>query len=462
MDYSQAEDLSKHRSWMIGLANHGMTSLRSVKGLWPYVEECGVPIDQFSVWVGKKEFSQSTVDGSMDHLMKVENGGEGYLIDRNYVVAAEAKYLNDNFGDDPNFTPMYRHKALYVDDRERRVLIRNDQTGEERYLEYDVLIGADGVRSVVRNAIQCNHRDFEVRVDDIFQKFKAVHVQLPSKLSAHSLTVLPDSLPNINGIALPEKGGLVCMSFGHAKNKAIDEELNSTDPKVVANYFRKNFVAFELQNYDDLAEQWVNQGWNTTGQVHCNYYHSNKLNALIIGDAAHATSPSIGMGMNTALADVQVLDRLLDEVGDDDWDQVRYLFSKERVKEGNALSDLAYYLFSFNGKQQFRYFVEGAVRTFLFKRFPNLCYPDPQMLIGLGYKLSEAYDCAKKTGMIDRIHQTNDTLRREHFEKEWGMVTAEANTGSIGGKLLVTGAVVAFVAFLCKRATGSFVYLLCS
>jgi len=302
-DYSKVKDLSSVRSWMIGLAVHGISSLREVDGLWDYVEKVGVKLDSFSVYLGTKEMKQSTDDaGIPKSAMKDGMSQEGFLVDRNYVVAAEAQFLGEKFGSDPNYKPRYGHRLLYVDDRQRRVLVRNDETNEEEYLEYDVLIGADGVRSVVRNAIQVNHRDFECRVDDIFATFKAVHVTLPKKVGSGTLTLLPNSMPNMNGIALPEKGGSVCMTFGYNLDKPCDEELLSDDPKVVAKYVRAKFQAYELVDYEDFADQWCNQGWNTTGQVHCNFYHSNKLACLILGDAAHATSPSIGMGMNTALS----------------------------------------------------------------------------------------------------------------------------------------------------------------
>ena len=55
--------------------------------------------------------------------------------------------------------------------------------------------------------------------------------------------------------------------------------------------------------------------------------------------------------MNTALADAAVLDRLLDE-HDDDLAKVLPAFSEERVKEGNALSDLSHYATSFSSFQQ--------------------------------------------------------------------------------------------------------------
>ena len=447
-DYSKVVDLSTHRSWMIGLATHGISSLREVDGLWDYVEKVGVKLDSFSIFLGQKEMRQTTDDAAIPKAaMKEGMSQEGFLVDRNYVVAAEAQYLADTFGDDPNYKPKYGHRLLYVDDRQRRVLIRNDETNCEEYLEYDVLIGADGVRSVVRNAIQVNHRDFECRVDDIFATFKAVHVKLPPKVGPGTLTLLPNSMPNMNGIALPEKGGMICMTFGHNLDKPCDDEMMSSDPKVVAKYVKEKFQAYELVDYEDFADQWCNQSWNTTGQVHCNFYHSNKLQCLILGDAAHATSPSIGMGMNTALSDASCLNRLLDKHGDDSWDEVRPSFSHERVKEGQSLTDLAYYLFSFDTKQQLRFLLAGAIRTAIWKRFPSLVNPDPQVLIGCGYKLSEVYAAAKSMGIIDAVHATNDIARREYWEKRWGMIQEEKVKGGISAKVLLLAVLCAGLAF---------------
>ena len=83
------------------------------------------------------------------------------------------------------------------------------------------------------------------------------------------------------------------------------------------------------------------------------YFRSLELKALIMGDAAHATIPAIGQGMNTALADARVLNDLLDE-HKDDWTVVLPKFSDLRVKEGDALADLSFYAYSSSGMQQMK------------------------------------------------------------------------------------------------------------
>jgi hypothetical protein len=46
-------------------------------------------------------------------------------------------------------------------------------------------------------------------------------------------------------------------------------------------------------------------------QIKCSQYHDSDGLAVLMGDAAHSTSPSIGQGCNTSLADAAVLASLL-------------------------------------------------------------------------------------------------------------------------------------------------------
>ena len=117
------------------------------------------------------------------------------------------------------------------------------------------------------------------------------------------------------------------------------------------------------------------------------------------------------------------------------------------MKEGQSLTDLAYYLFPFDTKQQLRFLIEGTIRTAIWKRFPNLIYPDPQVLIGCGYKLSEVYHAAKSMGIIDAAHATNDKARREYWEKRWGMIQESKSQGGVSAKILLSAILCAGFAF---------------
>lgn len=129
------------------------------------------------------------------------------------------------------------------------------------------------------------------------------------------------------------------------------------------------------------------------------------------------------MGMNTAFADAAALIHLLDEF-DDDWDAVLSAFSKERVKEGRALTDLSFYLSSMNRTQQAFLFGCGSVRTLLRKIFPSL-HPDPQTAIQMGVKLSTVYDIANKIGVLKAVRRTNDEQRLKYEEEQLGLATPD-------------------------------------
>ena len=81
-----------------------------------------------------------------------------------------------------------------------------------------------------------------------------------------------------------------------------------------------------------------------------------------MGDSAHATSPSIGMGMNTALRDAQKFNELLDKF-DDNLDEALTQYSIDRVPEGSSLTSLALNLYCFDTNVQMKSIVKGIVRS---------------------------------------------------------------------------------------------------
>ena len=237
---------------------------------------------------------------------------------------------------------------------------------------------------------------------------------------------LANCIPNISAFVLPERGGMLNFACGHLLNTPCDQELLSDDPTVVSDYFRKNFKSFNM-NCDEMGKEWVAQSWSTTQMVHSNFYHSLKIHALLLGDAAHATSPNIGQGMNTALADAAVLNELLDEYSDD-LDAVLPAFSNARVKEGNALTDLSFHSFSLSPSMQMSILIRQNVRRFLNKIFPLwLLDPEPMLEISRGTKLSVAYDKMIKLGYLQKSRRINSEIMQEYIEKTYGMVKEETS-----------------------------------
>lgn len=408
---------------MIGLSSHGLEAVRSVPGLYEkYLADVGVLLTEAYIYLGSKKMGGGTSSNGNNN----ENSQEGFIVDRNFIVAALSRYALANMSESPLYRSKYDTEMLYVDHANHRVLIRNKETHAEEYLHYDLLVGADGVRSTVREALVKRHFDFELKVSDIFQNFKAVHIERPEDVSPSSISLLPASLPHFNGICLPETGNLINMSFGFSRNNIdkVDSEIMSDDPKTVAEYFKNNFKAFKLteDGYADLAEQWVKQRWNNTGMVHCNMYHSLPCKIILLGDACHATSPSIGMGMNTALRDAQKFNELLDQF-DDDLDKVLPQYSIERVPEGNALTDIALNLYCFDTGVGTRTMIRGLIRSGLHYLFPKLIDAGPnEILARKDFTLAQVYQAGNDQGILTKHREINERIRRETFERITGMV----------------------------------------
>jgi len=104
-------------------------------------------------------------------------------------------------------------------------------------------------------------------------------------------------------------------------------------------YFEKYFKD-AIPLIPNLEEQWENNPTSALACIRCNPYHWNH-NIMLIGDAAHATVPFYGEGMNGSLEDVRVFLELLDEHGDENMQKVLEIYTEQRVPAGNALVDLS-------------------------------------------------------------------------------------------------------------------------
>ena len=418
----------RHRSWMIGLTSHGLTAVKTIPNLYKeYIAKVGIALSKATFQIGSFKYSTS--------LSKEEQEKAGFFVDRNYICAGLARYLYDNFGggNDDDFVTLYETKALFVDSETKSVMIRNSTGNPCNHeivpLEYDYLLGCDGVRSIVRNSFLTNHRDFEFDIQDAFSAGKALHIPLPRDLDPGHFMILFGCLPNTSIFCIPEPGGMLNFACGWPLNNPCHTDLLSNDPNDVASYFKTNFTApFELQDYDEFAKLWVQTKLSSVQFTHCNFYHSMTIRALILGDAAHATVPNIGQGMNTALEDALVLDQLLDKFNDD-WDLVLPEFSKVRVKEGNALTDLSFHTFSLSLKLQFEILARQNARALLNKIFPEwLVEKEPIRRIGLeNKKLSWAYNKVTKYGYLPKSRKINQDLKLQYFEKQIGLVYDDDN-----------------------------------
>jgi kynurenine 3-monooxygenase len=100
---------------MIGLSAHGLTSIKEIPGLYEdYVSTLGVQIGRTTFAIGPKFKFENQLNDE-------EKRNSGFCVDRNFVCAAMARYLNDHFDNSKttsgsaDFISYYNTRALFVD-----------------------------------------------------------------------------------------------------------------------------------------------------------------------------------------------------------------------------------------------------------------------------------------------------------------------------------------------------------
>jgi kynurenine 3-monooxygenase len=142
-------------------------------------------------------------------------------------------------------------------------------------------------------------------------------------------------------LAVPQPDQTVTCVFQFTKPENFDTAFSSVE-EVLA-FFQNNFPAIRQNLSEQEAKAFLEKPVSRIMTIRCNPYHYGD-SVLILGDAAHAISPSLGQGCNSAMEDVVILERLLDEY-EDNWTEVLTQFSLRRIPDAHALSELSTHAF---------------------------------------------------------------------------------------------------------------------
>lgn len=175
--------------------------------------------------------------------------------------------------------------------------------------EGDLVIGADGVKSVIRDQI-CG------AVPAAYTGDACWRVTIPSnKLPANFMDqVMAVWLgPGLHAVCYYIRGGELLNFVGAVETDAIGEE--SWTAKFPWETFKEDFVGWheDVQTIIDLADKEACYRWALFRRPVVEGWSSAR--ATILGDAAHATLPYLAQGAAMAIEDGAVLSRALDQSG---------------------------------------------------------------------------------------------------------------------------------------------------
>lgn len=318
-------DMRKHslnsgRSINLALSNRGWRSLREV-GLEAEVKKMVIPMKGRMMHDESGNLTFQPYGKAGQHINSISRSGLNVLL----INAAEKEGVEF----------IFKHKCTYVN--YKTSIITFDVDGHMDKLRCDLIIGADGAYSAVRNAIYRTNR-FNYSQLFIEHGYKELAI-LPTeegkhRLETNALHIWPRgrfmliALPNLDGsftvtLFLPFEG---INSF---RDLDTDEKINT--------FFTETFPdALELM--PDLLKHWHDNPTGSLVTIRCFPWVKNKV--LLIGDASHAVVPFYGQGMNSGFEDCRILNDMMEKY-EDNWDNILPEFQLQRKPDADAISELA-------------------------------------------------------------------------------------------------------------------------
>ena len=276
---------------------------------------------------------------------------EGNLTEQPYGNKGEAIYsvsraqlniLLMNMASKRGATFFFNEKCLEADLENGVSIFENLNTKVIQKISSDLLIGADGAFSTIRKEMveKYNHDFFYNEIEHDYKELlipagkNGAHL-----LDKNALHIWPRGEFMVIALANLD-GSFTCTLFAPKKGENSFEGLNTK--KNVEQYFSAIFPDF-VSLVPDLYQQWCANPTSSLGIVKTFPWHV-KDSSILIGDAAHATVPFYGQGMNAGFEDCRILDELLDS-HKNNFETCFKEYSKVRKPNGDGVQDLSMHNF---------------------------------------------------------------------------------------------------------------------
>jgi kynurenine 3-monooxygenase len=325
--YERRPDMRKQkidggRSINLALSDRGLKALNKL-GLATEVKKMTIPMHGRMV---------HGIDGSLNYQPYGKEGQYINSISRgglNELLINEAEKHN-------NVQFFFEHKSIDVDFKTNEVVI--EAAGKNIKTESDLVFGADGAFSAVRNALMKTER-FNYSQQYLPHSYKELNMQPDAngnwKMEKNALHIWPRK--SFMLIALPNLDGSFTCTLFLAHEGDISFANLQTEAQVTA--FFQEYFPDTIELMPNYLEEFFGNPIASLVTVKCFPWTANNKICLL-GDAAHAIVPFYGQGMNCGFEDCDVLDDLIDSY-QEDWTTILQQFQTLRKPDGDAIADLA-------------------------------------------------------------------------------------------------------------------------
>lgn len=404
-DIRKAE-ISAGKSINLALSTRGWKALDTV-GVGDAVREIAIPMS------GR---IMHDLESNLTYQPYGKEGQAIYSVSRGGVNAR----LMDIAEETGNAEIFYNEKCIGTDLENGIVYLENSETGKKWEVKSDVVFATDGAFSAVRyNAMQKLDR-FNYSQNYIEDGYR--EILLPAnedgsyKLDKNALHIWPRGRFMLIALA-NEDGSFTCTLFMPFNGPNSFETLTSKE--AVDNFFQSTFPDFYAM-MPNIADAWEDHPLSSLAIVRCYPWTHGKT--ALMGDAAHATVPFYGQGMNCGFEDCSVMWELMQK-HNEDWPKVFEEYQQLRKPDGDGVQDLSlhnyYVMRDYVGDPKF--LLQKKIEAHFSEKHPEKWLPLYSQVTFSHIRYSEAW----KTGQKQDAIMKNVMAQFDDIENVWNSEAVE-------------------------------------
>jgi kynurenine 3-monooxygenase len=237
-----------------------------------------------------------------------------------------------------NVEIFFNSRCVGYDPASRMLTMVDEATSQEKTIQTELVIGADGGGSVLRKVLSESAKNFTMTQDTLAHGYKELTIPVAPGggflMEKHALHIWPRKSYML--IALPNMDGsfTVTLFLAHEGKESFAALKTEAD---VRTFFSEVFPdAAALM--PTLAKDFFSNPTGSMTTVKCLPWHlDDKL--MLIGDASHAIVPFFGQGMNAGFEDCSALGELLQK--NMDWTSLFAALEKLRKPNTDAIANMA-------------------------------------------------------------------------------------------------------------------------
>ncbi len=403
-DIRKAE-ISAGKSINLALSDRGWKALKGA-GVDHLIREIAIPMP------GR---IMHDLEGKLTYQAYGKEGQAIYSVSRGGVNAR----MMDIAEEVGNAKIHYNMKCLNADLEAGICHFEDTSTGERLEVKSDLIFACDGAFSAIRyNAMQKLDRfNYSQRyIEDGYRE-----ILLPAnpdgsyKIEKNALHIWPRGRFML--IALPnEDGSFTCTLFMPFEGENSFEQLKTRDQ--VDAFFKKTFPDF-YEIMPNVGDAWEDHPLSSLAITRCYPWHHGKC--ALMGDAAHATVPFYGQGMNAGFEDCTVMNNLMLK-HNHDWEKIFAEYSPLRKPDGDGLQDLS--LHNYHVMRDYvadpKFLLQKKIEARFSDKYPEKWLPLYSMTTFSEFRYSEAWkEGQRQQAIMDEVMDAPD------IESKWDSEAVE-------------------------------------